>query len=285
MRAASMALISALAARTPLWSADLFTISLPNAITFYWTSADQDIAYGGNVFSAKGPTIDRTQWSAKNTTEIPELSVQIYSTGTDFSGGTVNIKEAAHNGLFDGAYLLLQRVFMPSFGDTSLGAVTLFGGRVGALEITALGIKLTITASNVLMAQNLPRRTYQASCMHTLYDTGCTLLASNFTDSYTVASANGIAIDWVGSGPTDPSIYVFGTLTITSGAGAGQQLTVQAASSTGVSFGYPLLIIPAAGDSITIEQGCAKTVARCGQFNNTINYGGFPYIPPVSTGF
>lgn len=279
-----MALMSALAARTPMWSADLFTLSLPNAQTYYWTSADQDIAYSGITWSALGPTIERTAWSAKNTTEVPEMSVRINTTGKDFAGGTVNLKEAAHNGLFDGALLLLERVFMPRFGDTALGAVTIFGGRVGAISINALGLDLTCTASNVLLTQNMPRRTFQATCMHTLYDAQCTLSEAAHTDTYTIGSANGIAINWEGSGPADASVYRYGKMTITSGAGAGQQLTVQAASQTGVSFGYPLLTIPAPGDTFTIAQGCDKTIARCQALGNILNFGGFPYTPPASLG-
>jgi uncharacterized phage protein (TIGR02218 family) len=285
MRAAhSMSLISALIARQPMWSADLFTISLPDATTYTWTSADQDIVYSGITFSAKGPAIDRTAWSAKNTTEVPEMTVQIYSNGRDFGDGSLNLKTAAINGLFDGAYLLLQRVFMPTFGDTALGAVTLFGGRFGALEINALGFKATCTASNVVMAQNLPRRTFQASCMHTLYDAACTLNPAGFTDTYTVASANAISVAWVGGALIDPQNYVFGTLQMTSGAGAGQRLTVHAAASFGVAFGYPFVTVPAAGDTFTIKQGCAKTIARCQSFGNILNFGGFPYIPPVAVG-
>lgn len=284
MRASSMTLTSALIARTPLWSADLFTVLLPDATTYRWTSADQDISMDGVTWSSRGPTIDRSAWSSKNTTEIPEMTVQIFSNGRDFADGSVNLMNAAINGLFDGAYLLLERVFMPTFGDVALGRVTLFGGRFGSLEINALGIKATCTASNVLMTQNLPRRTFQATCTHTLYDVGCTLHAADFTNAYVVSAANKIAIAWVGSAAVDPSFYQFGTMRITSGAGAGQALTVQNFSAAGVSFGYPLLTVPLPGDSFTVSQGCSKTIARCQQFNNIINFGGFPYIPPVSVG-
>jgi uncharacterized phage protein (TIGR02218 family) len=284
MRAVSnMTLLTALAARTPMYSADLFTLSLANGVTYYYTSADQDITYSGTIWAARGPTIDRTAWGAKNTTEVPEMTVQIYSTGSDFADGQTNLKQAAINGLFDGAYLLLQRAFMPSFGDTALGTVTLFGGRVGAIDITALGLKLTCTASNVLLTQNMPRRTFQATCMHTLYDPFCTLNKASFTDSYTVASANGISVAWTAP-PADPSLYLYGTMTITSGAGVGQSLTVQNTASFGVAFGYPLVTIPLVGDTFTVSQGCAKTVARCQAFGNILNYGGFPYIPSVSQG-
>lgn len=283
MRSATDALVSALAARTPLWSADLFTLSLPDATTYFWTSADQPITFTGQTWSAVGPTIERTSWESKNTTEVPQMQMQLYSGGDDFGVGN-NFKRQVHDGLLDGAYMLLQRAFMPNFGNTSLGLVTLFGGLVGEVEINALGVKMTCTASNVQLEQNLPRRTYQANCMHTLYDAQCTLSAASFTDDFVVASANQITMNWVTAPVIDPAKYVFGTMTVTSGAGAGQQLTVLQASSTTVQFGYPLLVVPAPGDTFSLQQGCAKTVARCIEFSNQLNYGGFPYIPAQSSG-
>lgn len=282
MRLAGTTLISALAARTALWSADLFSLSLINTQTYYWTSADQSVVFDTHTFTALGPAIQRSTWSTKNTTEVPEMEIQLYSTGTDFGAGN-NIKNQIHNGLLDGAYMLLQRAFMPMFGDTSLGAVTIFGGTVGQVEVNALGAKITCTGSNVQLEQNLPRRTYEATCAYTLYDAQCTLDRANFTDSFTVASANQIAINWTAA-PADPSLYVFGTMTVTSGAGAGQAITVSNASADGLAFGYPLLTVPVPGDTFSVTQGCAKTVARCVAFNNVINYGGFPYIPAQSSG-
>jgi uncharacterized phage protein (TIGR02218 family) len=286
MRSASTALQAALAARLPLWSADLFDITLANAVTYYYTSADQDIHCDGNIYAARGPTIDRTAWGSKQTTEVPEMTVQIYSTGTDFADGLTNLKSDAINGLFDGAYLLLKRVFMPEFGNVSLGSVVVFGGRFGAIEVNGLGIKVTCSASTVMLTQELPRRTYEATCMHTLYDVGCTLDGSTNTDYYTVASANRTSIAWVGAGPgVRGPRYLYGTTSVISGAGAGQQLTVMNVSSFGVAFAYPLLTIPNPGDAFSCQYGCAKTIAACQQFGNILNYGGFPYIPSVSQGF
>lgn len=283
MRSASMSLISALASKVPLWSADVFTLSLSSGATYYWTSADRPVTYSGTTFSAVGPAIERTAWASKNTTEVAEMEIQLYSTGEDFGEGG-NIKTQIINGLFDGAYLLLQRAFMPSFGNTSLGLVTLFGGLVGQCEVTATGAKLTCTASNVQLEQNIPRRTYEAGCLHTLFDTGCTLAQSAYTDSFiTAEGGNALYLPWTSFG-SDPTLFLWGVATITSGVAAGQSLTVTSANSGGVGFAYPLLTLPAPGDSFSVSQGCDKTVARCSALGNILNYGGFPYIPPQATG-
>jgi uncharacterized phage protein (TIGR02218 family) len=274
--------VTALAARAPLWSADLFTLSLPDATTYHWTSADQPVLAGTTLFTSIGPAIERSAWSSRNTTEIPEMTLQLWSTGLDFGAGN-NIKAQIHAGLLDGAFVLLQRAFMPVFGDTALGVVTLFGGLVGAVEIDSLGAKITCTGSNVSLEQNLPRRTYQATCAHTLYDAECTLSKSGHTTGYTVASANAISLAWTAA-PSDPTLFLFGTMLITSGLGAGQSLTISGTSSAGVSFGYPLLNVPAPGDTFSLSEGCAKTVARCVSFGNQLNFGGQAYIPSQATG-
>ena len=281
MRAASDALKAAFAARTPMWSADLFTLSLRNGYDYRFTGADEAVTWGGHTFAAGGPAVERTTWSSKNTTEIPSMTVQIYSTGSDFA--TSNPMSDIINGLFDGGYLLLQRAFMPKFGNTSLGAVTLFGGMIGACEVNAQGAKLTITASNVALEQNIPRRTYEASCLHTLYDGGCTLNSHAYRSYFNVASANAMFIALV-SPPSDMSIYFQGMVDLVDGLGNQQSATITGYNSSGIAFSYPLLIVPSPGDAVLIYQGCDKTMARCQAFGNILNYGGFPYVPPQSYG-
>ena len=48
----NMTLRSALLARQPMWSADLFTISLASGKVYRWTSADQPIGFSGHWWSA-----------------------------------------------------------------------------------------------------------------------------------------------------------------------------------------------------------------------------------------
>jgi uncharacterized phage protein (TIGR02218 family) len=280
----NMTLISALLAKTPMWSADLFTLSLADTTVYRWTSADFDVSWSGMVWSSIGPAIQRSKWSSKNTTEVAEMEVQILSTGEDFATG--NIKKLIHDGLFDGAYIQLDRAFMPTPGDTSLGIVTLFGGRVGRAEINALGAKITCVSANVLMAQNMPRNTFQLGCLHTLYDTGCTLNRTSFTDTYTFDYGNPTTVVSVES-MGDGGRYVLGTLIVLDGLGAGQRRTVQAFDTVGghaVACAYPLLQIPAHGDHFSLTQGCSKTQARCTEFGNLPNFRGFPHIPPASAG-
>jgi len=290
MRAASSTLQSFLLSKTPFWSADLYTIQLTNGQTLRLTSASQNITANGYVFLSTTPAIKRGTWSVKYTQEVPTLDFNIYSTGTDYHdalGNVVNLKELAHQGIFDYAYVQLDRAFMPTFGDVSLGTVLIFGGRTSGIEITALGIKMSAKGDNVLMQQYMPKNIYSLGCIHMLFDSGCGLSQSAFTITQAVGTGpiNSIFLPW-SSAPSTPSNYLNGTVTITSGQAEGQTRSIIAVSSTGLQLVYPLYNIPAAGDTMAVTQGCQKNMTVCkNQFNNLTHYRGFPYIPPVETAY
>jgi len=176
---------------------------------------------------------------------------------------------------------------MASFGDTSLGIITLFGGRVGKLDITALGVTISCLSSNVILQQNVPRNTYQLGCIHTLYDSGCTLNRAAFTMGRLVTSANQTTLNY-DIAPTDPSIFQLGVIEIVSGAGAGQRRAIDASYNIGGSgslvLAYPLYTVPAPGDEFHLTQGCNKTKDRCIEFDNLPNFRGFPNIPKAELG-
>lgn len=290
MRTASADLQAFLLSKSPFWTADLYTVQFTNGQTLRMTSSDQPIVANGYTFVPTTPAVKRGTWSVKYTQEVPVLNFTIFSTGTDFKdqlGNTLNLKEAAHNGLFDYAYIELDRAFMPTFGDVSLGTVLLFGGRTAGISISALGIQITAKGDNVLMQQYMPKNMYQLGCIHMLYDAGCTLSQTAHTLTQAVGSGtiNTIFLPW-SSAPSSPSYYVQGSVQITSGNGEGQIRSIVAANSTGISLTYPLYTLPAPGDTMAVSQGCAKNQNACkNQFANLAHYRGFPYIPPVETAY
>lgn len=297
MRSCLPALKDFLASRQPFYSADLFTISLLNGSTLRLTSADRNISYGGNTWLGVpgNPVIQRSTWKMTNTPEVPDMAIVISSTGSDYSGG--NIKQQAHNGLLDGATIQLDRVFMPTPGDTSLGTVLLFSGRTSTVEIDGLQIKLTVKALSIILQQFMPRNMYKAGCSWALYGTGCGLNRATWTATNTVGSGSSLSQivttgDWIlPSAATVPiASLLLGTLTIASGSASGQRRTI-VGGTTGagggvIKFGYPLYSVPSPGDSLTAVLGCDKTQATClSRFNNLQNYRGFDYIPIAETAF
>lgn len=285
MRPCSATLQTFLLSKAPCAVADLYTLMLLGGQTYYWTSYDQPLTLDGVTYLNVGPALTRKQWGIKNTFDVPSLEIQLISTGSDFNGS--NIMKLAHDGLFDGAYLEMNRVIMPSPGDTSLGAPLVFGGRVSNLEITATGIKINVKGDNVVLQQYLPRNIYRYTCLHLLYDAGCTLDRNAFTVTGNVvqAGSNQIFLNWNGLAPTDPTQFTLGYIAFTSGVNTGTIRSILVGSSTGVQLTYPLYNAPSVGDVFSATYGCDRTFPTCsGFFNNAANFRGFPYIPAAETG-
>ena len=191
----------------------------------------------------------------------------------------------------------MQRVFMPSPGDVSLGSILMFCGRISQAVITAAGITFTAKGDNVLMNQQTPRNLYQTTCLHTFCDAGCTLLELNYTIANSVgAGATTSFVPW-SEAPTNPSLFVLGKLTfnaVDAGGGvcADQIRTIRNADSTGVYLTYPLYGTPNAGDAFAALMGCSRALNACRNrtdksgdaIDNSQNYRGEPWVPQAEYG-
>lgn len=283
MKSASPALISFLLSKRPCYIADLFSFQLSNGQAYYWTSSDQPIVSLGITYEAVGPLITRSRISIKNTIDVPEMTISLLSNGVDFNGGE-NIKLQIHNGLFDGAYVQINRAYMPTYGDTTLGTPLMFGGRVSVVQIGAKGAKISVKGDNVLMQQYIPRNVYSIACIHTVYDVGCTLHATDFTADFVVGAAIPTFLHWTVA-PADPAKYTLGYVTMTSGNAIGEQRAIVSASNDGVQLIYPLYQVPATGDTFTATFGCDRSISTCtNTFNNLQHRRGFDFIPPAEIG-
>jgi uncharacterized phage protein (TIGR02218 family) len=292
MRSTTVNLAAFLSSRpTDIWAADLFTITLLNGTVYRYSGGDIDVTWQGNTWVNLGPAISRTSWSSKDTTDVPEMEITISSDGSD--GGDTNIKAQMHNGLFDGAVVQLDRAIGAVPGQP-LGIVTLFGGPSGQIELGAVMAKVTVKGWMVLLQQYMPRNTYQTSCIHSLYDAGCTAVRANFTAPNTVYSATPTTVQetdpmTVAAGVAPFSNFIGGTLAMTSGAAAGAKRTISTVTQAGsgspagsTTFSYPLYATPSTGDTLTASFGCDKTEGTCsGTFNNLQHVRSFPFIPPA----
>jgi uncharacterized phage protein (TIGR02218 family) len=158
--------------------------------------------------------------------------------------------------------------------------VLLFKGRLGNVDqIGRTTAKLTVNSDLVLLDIDMPRNVYQPTCLHALYDSGCTLVKNAFGTNGTAASGSTASvINWSGAS----SVYQQGSITFTSGVNAGVTANVNSvAAGTSLTLGYPLQSPPAPADTFTVYQGCDHTPGTCqSKFNNLANFRGFPYVPP-----
>ncbi len=285
MKTASGALISYLntvrtSADAQLYMADAFTFALRNGTNFYCTNSDVQFAYNGNTFLANSVLVDGLKYKAAVGLEVDQQRITVSALSTDTIGG-VPFLQALRDGAFDGCEIERDRVFFSDkIGGTLVGGVMLFKGRLGTIDnIGRTTAELTVNSDLVLLDIDMPRNLYQPTCVHTLYDSGCTLSKGSFSFSGVVGGGSTVnTIFWSGASLN----YQQGTITFTSGVNSGVTATVvSAVAGSSLTLAYPLQNAPTAGDTFSVAFGCDHTQVTCkNKFNNAANFRGFPYVPP-----
>ena len=175
MKPASTALQNLLASRH-FYAADLYTFSLVGGGVLRLCAGDRDITASGNRFSAQGPRIDRKDNKAKCHwkigVEVDTLVFDVLPQPGDLVNGQPFLA-ACVQGVFDGAELTLERAFMANYGDTSVGTVVLFAGRVAEIDLGRAVATFTINSHLELLNQKLPRNLWQPGCVNSLGDASC----------------------------------------------------------------------------------------------------------------
>jgi uncharacterized phage protein (TIGR02218 family) len=286
MKPASSALSSYLnAARAnpdvPLFMADTFTFTLLSGLTLCYTNVDVTFVYNGNTYLGNSVLVDGLKYKAAVGLEVDQQQITVAARSTDTISGGAPFLQALRDGSFDGCEIERDRVFFSDrIGGTVIGAVTLFKGRLGTVDqIGQTTAKLTVNSDLVLLDIDMPRNVYQPTCLHTLYDSGCTLVKNAFGTSGAVGSGSTASvINWSGASAN----FQQGSITFTSGVNTGATATVgSVVAGSSLALLYPLESAPSAGDTFTVYFGCDHTPGTCrSTFNNLASFRGFPFVPP-----
>lgn len=265
----------------PLIMADAFTFTLLSGLILCYTNADVTFVYGGNTYLANSIRVDGLKYKATVGLEVDQQQITVAALATDTITSGAPFLQALRDGSFDGCEIVRYRIFFSDHvGGAAIGSVLLFKGRLGVVEeIGRTSAKLTVNSDLALLDIDMPRNVYQPTCLHTLYDSGCTLVKNAFGTNGTVGSGSTASvINWTGAGAN----FVQGSITFTSGVNAGVTATVgSVAAGTSMTLRYPLESPPATGDGFTVYYGCDHTPGTCqSKFNNLANFRGFPYVPP-----
>lgn len=285
------AALSALLATRQFYTAKLFTLTLLDGTLSYYCSGDKDITSGGNLFSAGGQTGPYFERSGNKAKVHWIIGTQVDNLTFDIIPQTSTIKgltwfQAALAGIFDGATVLYQRAYMPTYGDVSVGVYDMFKGRVGDVTVGRKMLTFVVNSHLELLNQNLPLNLYQAPCNNNLYDTSCGVNPALFSNPGTVAAGSTGGTIMATMAPAT-GFFDLGKLTFTSGAASGVSIGVK--SWTQGSPGTFLLNRPppisvAVGDTFTAYAGCNKLQSTCSaKFNNLANFRGTPYVPVPET--
>ncbi len=282
MKQASPTLIALLNSSDRFIMADLYTFTLVGGEVLRYSSAPTALVVGGFNF-ALGPKFERSKTKTVIGTQVDELQIRIYPEETDLIGdfGFLN---ALWLGLFDGALVQLERLFMPTYGDTSAGTVILFAGRVSDIDCSRTSADLHCRSHLELLNIQMPRRLWQSACTHTFGDRMCQFDRISRQQSFSClagSSQTAIATDLI---PNPATLYDQGTIVGQNGGNAGAGRSVAQLSGGFVLVRKPFLSEVVVGDEFQLLPGCDRTAATCDTvFNNLAHFGGFPFIPTPET--
>jgi uncharacterized phage protein (TIGR02218 family) len=275
------------AARTndaPLQMADCYTITLTNGGIGYFTSYDVNVVYNGNTFIAESLLIQGLKCKVAVGLEVDRQQITIAA----WPGATINGNpwmQAIREGALDGALIQRDRVFFSSSFPGGIDGVTLFKGFVSTVDaVGRTSAQVTIASPLVILDYDMPRNLFSATCLHTLYDSGCGLVAGDFSLSANAgAGSTTTVINFSGADQK----YAQGSMQFQSGGNAGVRSTVKSiVSGVSATLLYPLPETPATGDSFIVFEGCDHTSQTCvTKFNNVVHFRGFPYVPPPEFAF
>jgi uncharacterized phage protein (TIGR02218 family) len=279
--------------------AHIYKFTSQAGTTEYFTDLDTDLYFFGNQQCKSGSLrIEGLKRKVGVGVSVDEQTIKIWASPTDTLFGSLFL-QGAQQGLLDGAQLVRYRVIWPfvtgnAANDVQLPPLALFPMFTGYISSIDKGgashIEVKIKSALMRLNVNMPRNYYQPGCLHTLFDSGCTLseAAHGVTGTINTFGGNMNAVGPVG-GVTNPNgadgnaNYAQGRLRFTSGVNNGFLTLVDNNDGTNLFLAYPLDQAPSPGDTIIYYPGCAKTFVTCGlKFSNTAHFRGFDKVPPIS---
>lgn len=268
--------------------AEMITITLADGTVLRYTTGVSDITLSGNTFSSAGPypMIGTTSW--RTGVEVDTLKLELWALLTNIVESHA-ILAGIVQGLFDNAVVLVERVFMPTYGDTSAGSVVLFQGNVSDIPVAdSIHAEMDIKSAKEKLNIPMPYQMYQPGCRWPLFSTGCGIAASSVTlPSINVTAGSGQLLLFATSLSGNPDHYFDeGYITFTSGPNGGAVRAIRQFLASGgqILLFAPLQFAPAIGDLFSITPGCDKMQTTCDtKFHNLVNFGGMPYIPIPET--
>ena len=280
MRAMSTALADLLNSGRQWHSADVYTLTPAIGAPVRVTNADVPMLYGGNTY--RPTVIKRTGVTWALGLEVDTLKIEWAPAADDTVNG-VSLPQAINAGVLDGARVEVTRIFMETWGDTSAGGVLVFSGRVGQCNADREVCRINVKSDLELLDIQMPRVSYQPTCVHTVFDDGCGLNPAGWGVATSVLSGTTKSSLVTALGQAD-GYFTLGRVVFTSGANNGLSASVKRYASGVLTLGAPLVALPQPGDGIIAYPGCDNLQSTCsGKFSNLPRFRGHPYIPSPET--
>ncbi len=284
---------------------ETFTFALPGGGYWLLSTAPIAISSAETTWPANGPIVtDKNQQRAHSAvgTGADTWKVPVAARPKDSITGEIlpdrigdqPLLAALKAGLIESADVIVRRAYFDPRvltypgavgGRIPVGFLTMFRGLVDDVDLSRAMAVITLKDYRVLFDTPMPRNMYQAGCEHTLFDSGCKLLAANFRESGAVTGVVSRSILSTNApAPGGSGTYALGRIAMTSGRNAGIVRMIHdwdGASTIMVTPPFPFLV--EIGDTANLYPGCDKTEQTCIAFGNRDNFGGDPFIPPPTT--
>ncbi|WP_062208207.1 DUF2163 domain-containing protein [Aureimonas sp. AU12] len=272
MRALSEAMRSALAQpATTLASA--WRLTRRDGTVFGFTDHDEDIAFGGTVFSAA------TGWTAGETEGALGLAAGTHGVEGALSSVALREEDIAA-GLFDGASVEIFRVDWQRPEDAvlmercDLGEVTRGGGGFSA-ELRGIAARL----------DRQHGRYYRRRCDAVLGDRRCgvDLSAGGWTRTGRLVAVDGEVLVIEGLGALDVVAFERGRIALGAASEFQPVRGIRTGAEAGtlrIALGRPTDVSPDVGSAVRLKVGCDRSFRTCRErFANSANFRGFPHLP------
>lgn len=237
---------------------------------FGFTDADVDIVFNGLTYQAASG-FTPSSIATSNTLAVDNLDVE----GV-LSSETITDADLMA-GLWDGSSVEVWKVNRNSPGD---GGMLMRKGTTGQVEIGRSNYRAELRGMMQPLQQTFGN-VYTSPCKANLGDAKCKVNIATYTVTGAV-TALGSARSFTDSSRADAAgTYSAGKLTWTSGLNNGLSMEVKTFATGGVfTLQQPMPYAIAVGDTYSVSRGCDKKSTTCQtNFNNIINFRGFPFIP------
>jgi hypothetical protein len=234
------------------------------ALTYYYTSWQESILFGGKTYVAV--PIERDVVGGSTHNDPPELSIKL-------PVSLALVQEFAFKTPPRSLDLTIYRIQPGGNVDYWKGVVT---------SISVQGNVASIRSPSLLddpMRSSISNVYFQGLCNHVLYDARCTKSAAAYKTPTTVISISGDEIVVADDGDFGVDDYFKGgeIVRVTDGE---RRLVLSNVDSTETITINKRFRTLAPADAVELYAGCAHVVDVCrDKFSNVANYGGHPYIP------
>lgn len=163
--------------------------------------------------------------------------------------------------------------------DPAVDWIVVWRGKVSTFSVTGEVAKVRVPSVFELALRGaVPSVFYHGPCNHVLYDARCKVVKATFTQktTITVVSASGTTITVTDDGFAD-NVLKAGELFIPA---KGERRLIFSNVANVLTINFPFFDVDV-GDAVELYAGCDHAYqGDCkNKFANTLNYGGFPYVP------